>query len=162
MYLQYSNFKFSSYELSISTNAQVQSENNREVTIVDFVIIPKNDLMKIKLSTGFESEIIEAIQNKYYVSPSRLVAYYELSDNIIIYPLYDNLNEIRKNVSINEILGTKFIYDNDILVYSKSKGIRTLKEASTEGIYGLNKSMEYIATIHYSYNPNFRRVLEKL
>lgn len=162
MYLQYSNFKFSSYELSISTNAQVQSENNREVTIVDFVIIPKNDLMKIKLSTGFESEIIEAIQNKYYVSPSRLVAYYELSDNIIIYPLYDNLNEIRKSVSINEILGTKFIYDNEILVYSKSKGIRTLKEASTEGIYGLNKSMEYIATIHYSYNPNFRRVLEKL
>lgn len=162
MYLQYSNFKFSSYELSISTNAQVQSENNREVTIVDFVIIPKNDLMKIKLSTGFESEIIEAIQNKYYVSPSRLVAYYELSDNIIIYPLYDNLNEIRKNVSINEILGTRFIYDNEILVYSKSKGIRTLKEASMEGIYGLNKSMEYIATIHYSYNPNFRRVLEKL
>ena len=162
MYLQYSNFSFSSYELSISTNAQVQSENNSEVTIVDFVIIPKNDLMKIKLSTGFESEIIEAIQNKYYVSPSKLVAYYELSDNIIIYPLYDNLNEIRKNVSINEILGTKFIYDNEILVYSESKGIRTLKEASTEGIYGLNKSMEYIATIHYSYNPNFRRILEKL
>ena len=162
MYLQYSNFSFSSYELYISTNAQVQSANNREVTIVDFVIIPKNDLMKIKLSTGFESEIIEAIQNKYYVTPSRVIAYYELGDNIIIYPVYNNLNEIKKKVFVKDILGTKFVYDNDILVYSKSKGIRTLKEASTEGIYGLNKSMEYIATIHYSYNPNFIRVLEKL
>ena len=162
MYLQYYNFNFTSNELSINTKSQVQSEDNREVTIVDFIIIPKQEVMKYSLPLELEIELTEAIEYEYGHIVKQVKVYYEISGNYIIYPVFNDLNSIRKDVYTKEILGTKFICDYDILVYSESKGLRTLDEARYEGINGLTKSIEYIATIHYAYNPNFRRILEDL
>lgn len=161
MYYEYKNFSFQNYSYTI-TELPTASSNNINVKTVDFVLIPRKDLDISIVSIEIKPEIISAIEGEYGFEVSKLNLYNIIGDNYIVYPEFKKISTIRKNLSTRVINKCTFVFDYDILVYSKEKGLRPLTEAYTEGINGLTKSMEYIAAVHYSYNPNFRRVLEKL
>ena len=161
MYYEYKNFSFQNYSYTI-TELPTASSDNINVKTVDFVLIPRKDLDLSIVSIEIKPEIISAIEGEYGFEVSKLNLYNIIEGNYIVNPEFKKISTIRKNLSTRVINKCTFVFDYDILVYSKEKGLRPLTEAYTEGIYGLTKSMEYIAAVHYSYNPNFRRVLEKL